>query len=85
MCVLFHLIDSLVKQIVSLGSGPPLANHNPAIFSVSHQTLKNLASPPGRQKTLNSNLLHMFNNNTYVSFKTSYKHVLIPSYVIGVI
>ena len=33
----------------------------------------------------NSNVLHMFNNNTYTDFRTAYKHVLIPSYVIQVI
>ena len=31
------------------------------------------------------NLLLNFNNNTYTDFKTAYKHILIPSYVIQVI
>ena len=33
----------------------------------------------------NSNVLHMFNNNTLIDFRTAYKHVLNPSYVIQVI
>ena len=33
----------------------------------------------------NSNMLHIFNNNTYTDFRTANKHVLIPSYVIQVI
>ena len=27
----------------------------------------------------------MFNNNTYTDFRTAYKHILIPSYIIQVI
>ena len=30
-------------------------------------------------------MLHMFNNNAYSDFRTAYKHVLIPGYVIRVI
>ena len=45
--------------------------------------MKNLISPPRETKSLdNSNMLHMFNNNTYTDFRTAYKHVLIPSYII---
>ena len=29
--------------------------------------------------------MHMINNNTYTDFKTAYKHILIPSYIIHVI
>ena len=61
---------------VSLGSDP--TNQNPAILSVL-QALKNL-------KTLISpHVLQMFNNNTYTDFRTAYKHLLIPRYVIEVI
>ena len=30
-------------------------------------------------------MLHMFNNNTYNDFRTTWKHILIPSYIIQVI
>ena len=30
-------------------------------------------------------MLHMFSNDIYTDFRTAYKHVLIPSYVIRVI
>ena len=33
----------------------------------------------------NSNMLHMFKNNTYTDFSTANKHVLIPSYIIRMI
>ena len=59
-----------------------LANHNQEIFSVP-QALKNLKSLPTQTKSPNnSNVLHMFNNNTYTDFRTAYRHVLIPSYII---
>ena len=42
--------------------------------------------PPRQTKSPDiSNMLHMFNNNTYTDFRTAYKQVLIPSYVIQVI
>ena len=59
-----------------------LANHNQEIFSVP-QALKNLKSLPRQTKSPNnSNVLHMFNNNTYTDFRIAYRHVLIPSYII---
>ena len=59
-----------------------LANHNQEIFSVP-QALKNLKSLLRQTKSPNnSNVLHMFNNNTYTDFRTAYRHVLIPSYII---
>ena len=64
----------------------PLANLNPAIFSVSPEVLKNLVSCPRQTKSLdNSNLLLTFNNNTYIDFRKACKHVLIPTYFIPVI
>ena len=54
---------------VSRGTDPSQANHDPAII-LGHQALKNLRSPPPpprQTKRLdNSNILHMFNNNTYM-------------------
>ena len=48
--------------------------------------MKNLTSPPRQTKSPdNSNILHMFNNNTYTDFRTEYKHILIPSYITQVI
>ena len=48
--------------------------------------MKNLISPPRQTKSPdNSYVLHTFNNNTYTDFRTAYKHVLIPSYIIQVI
>ena len=45
-----------------------------------------LNKPPRQTKSPNnSNVLHMFINNTYTDFRTAYEHVLIPSYVIQVI
>ena len=59
-----------------------LANHNQEIFSVP-QALKNLKSLLRQTKSPNnSNVLHMFNNNTYTDFRTAYRHVLIPNYII---
>ena len=42
-------------------------------------------SPRQAKSPDNSNILHMFNNNTYTDFRTAYKHILIPNYVIQVI
>ena len=53
---------------VSRGTDPSQANHDPAII-LGHQALKNLRSPPLPRQTKrldNSNILHMFNNNTYM-------------------
>ena len=45
------------------------------------EVLKNLISCPRQTKDPDdSNVLLMFNNNTYIDFRTAYKHVLIPSY-----
>ena len=42
-----------------------------------------LPSPPRQTKILNnSNILHMFNNHTYTDFRATYKHILIPSYIV---
>ena len=52
-------------------------------FFLSLQALKKLTSPLMQtQNPDNSNMSFMFNNNTYSDFRTAYKHVLIPSYVI---
>ena len=41
--------------------------------------MKNLTSPLKETKSPdNSNMLHIFNNNTYTSFRIAYKHILIP-------
>ena len=46
----------------------------------------NVLSPHRETKRLdNSNILRMFNNNTYTDFRAAYKHILIRSYVIQVI
>ena len=63
-----------------LGTDPPLANHNPAIFSAL-QLLKNLISPSARQKSFLIPMCYTLNTNTYNDFRTTYKHVLIPSYI----
>ena len=43
-----------------------------------------ISGPPQTDKNPdNSNLLHMFNNNTYTDFGTAFKHVLIPSYYLS--
>ena len=61
---------------------PALANHKPAICSVS-QALKNGVGPPRQTKSPdNSNVLYVFNNNIYTDFGTAYKLILIPSYII---
>ena len=59
----------------------PLANQNQVIFSVRSgiEKPRQTASPD------KLNMLHMFNNNNYTDFRTAYKHVLIPNYVIQVI
>ena len=71
----------ITSHSVSLGT-IALANH----LHPPTQTLKNLTSPPRQTKSPdNSNILHMFNINTYTDSRTVYKQVLIPSYVIQVI
>ena len=64
---------------------PPKKKPQPGNFSVPPCT-EILSESPRQTKTPdNSNMLHMFNNNTYTDFRTAHKHVLIPSYVIRVI
>ena len=64
-------------HIVSAWILIPLANHNPAIFSVPPGTEKLSKYPPSSR--------HVFNNNTYVDFRIDYKHITIPSYAIQII
>ena len=67
---------------VSLGTDPPISNHNPANFSVPPGTEKLNNPPPKQTKSPdNSNMLHMFNRNTYTDFRATFKHVLVCSYV----
>ena len=74
-----------LEHSVSLGTDSPYQTTIQQFFSVP-QALKHLESPPRHTKsTDNSSVLHMFHNNTYTDFRTAYKHVLIPSYVIQVI
>ena len=56
-----------------------IANHNPANFSASPPpgTEKLNKSPRQTKNPDNSNMLHMFYNNTYTDFRTAYKYVLI--------
>ena len=77
---------------VSLGTDPPLANHNPAIFSVPptppppQGTEKLNKSPPGRQKALIIPTCCTCLTITLILISEQpIKHVLIPSYVIQVI
>ena len=53
---------------------------HPAIFSVPPGTEK--LKSYSRQSPDSSNMLHVFNNETYTDFRTANKHVLIPNYVI---
>ena len=58
--------------IVSAWALIPLAKYNPAIFSVP-EALKNLMSAPRQTKSPdNSNVLHMFNSNSYTNFRTAW-------------
>ena len=47
--------------------------------------MKSVKSPEADKSLDNSNVLHVFNNNAYADFRTAYKHVLTPTYVIQVI
>ena len=50
------------------------------------QALENLTSSPRQTKSPdNSNMLHMFNVNTYIDLRTAYKHVTMPGEVIQMI
>ena len=72
--------------IVSIRVLIPPANHKPAFFFSPPKHWKNEQVPPGRQKGQiipTSNMLLKFNNNIYTDFRTAYRHILIPSYVIG--
>ena len=54
------------------------------MFSV--EGIEKLNKAPRQTKSPdNSNILHMFNNNTFTDFITTYNHILIPSYIIQVI
>ena len=64
---------------------PLLANHNPAIFPVSSGTEKLNKFSRQTKSPDNSNMLHKFNNNTYIDFGADNKCILILSYVIQVI
>ena len=63
----------------------PLLNLNPAISSVSPGTEKLFKSHGETKSPTNSNMLHIFNDNTYTASEEPKKHVLIPSYIIQVI
>ena len=53
-------VEIIIYHSVSLGPYPPLANHNPVIFSVP-QALKNFVIPPRQTKSPdNSNILHLY-------------------------
>ena len=72
-----------IDQSVSLGTDPLPSKPQPSNISVP-QALKNLTSPLRQTKSPDNyyNVLHIFNNNTYTGFRTTYKHVSIPNYVI---
>ena len=63
-----------------LGTDPP---DKPQPSNFFCQAEKQVSS--GRQSLDNSNMLQILKNNTYTDYRTAYKHVLIPSYVIRVI
>ena len=53
---------------------------------LSPQVLENSREGPRKiKRSDNSNMLHIFNNNTYTDFRTANKRVLIPFYVIWLI
>ena len=90
ICDMFFLLKYMhiaKYHSVSLGVDPPSPSKpQTSFFFLSPQALKKLTSPPMQAKRPdNSNMLLMFNNNIYVDFRTAYKHILIPSYVILVI
>ena len=62
-----------------------MAKHNPEIFSVPPCTKKLNKSLQADKNPDNSNVLYMFDNNTYIDIRTACNHVLIPSCVIQVI
>ena len=69
---------------VSLGADPP-SKTQPINFFCPPRP-KKINQPPQVDKSLdNSNMLLMFNSNTYNDSRTVNKDILIPSYVIQVI
>ena len=77
--IIFFIRDIYVRSqiIVSAWVLTPPVNHNPTISSVPPGT-ENRNKYRRQTKSLdNSNKLNMFNSNTYTSFKTAYKHMLI--------
>ena len=81
----FSSLDEIVPAWVPI---PPIKPEPSNFFYPPPplQAMKNLSIPPRQTKLPdNSNVLHMFNNNTFTDFRTAYKYVLIPSYVIQVI
>ena len=76
------LIVTIVSAWVMIFSSKSQSSY----FFWSPQALKNLTSPIMQTKSPdNSNMLHMFNNNTYTDSRTAWTDVLFPSYVFGVI
>ena len=86
---MFFFVSIKFIDSASLGTNPSKQTTTQQFFSSSPpppQTPKNLASPHRQTKSPdNSNMLHMFNNNTCADFGAASKYVLIPSYVIQVI
>ena len=84
--ILFKYIRDQITDIhtVSLANDPRQQTTTQQFF-LSPQALKTLTSPPSQMESPDHcNMLHMFNNNTYIDFGAASKCVLIPSYDIQV-
>ena len=82
----FHSFCFSLTHGVSLGADPPSKPQPNNFFCPPDPKKINKAPLPQVDKSLdNSNMLLMFNSNTYNDSRTVNKHILIPSYVIQVI
>ena len=75
----------LVYIIVSAWVLIPLSKPQTSIFFSPPSTEEMNKTPQADKMPDNSNMLHMFNNNIFTDFRTAYKHILIPSYIIRLI
>ena len=71
-------VKKTIKTVSAWALIPTSKTQLSNFFCPPPQALKNLISPPRQAKSPNnSNMLYMFNNNTYTDFRRAYNHVLI--------
>ena len=67
---------------VSLGTDSPYQSTTQHFFLSPPGTEEHNKCPTQKKSPDKSNVLHMFNKNPYIDFRTAYIHLSIPSYII---